>query len=314
VRILIANDGVGDAGGVQSYLARVIPALRSRGHEAAFLHLDPVRPGSPSPAGDAPHFLSTELEGALDWRPDVAFSHNMRDLGLETRLVDALPVVKFMHGYFGTCIGGQKAHLFPFAVPCHRVLGPACLALYGPRRCGRLSPGHAAHHWSWAHLQRDLFARYRAMVVASGHMRQEYLRNGAPEDRVHALPLFSTVDDPRPAAASPQDPSVVFVGRMTALKGGDLLIRAVAEAGDALGASIALHMVGDGPQRTEWERLAVRLAVRTTFHGWVEAAERDRIVSAASLAAVPSVWPEPFGLAGLEAAALGAYVNGFATG
>src|SRR5687768_18590212 len=113
MRILFANDGIGDAGGVQSYLAAVMPALAARGHQVALLHLD--RPGggegTPAPAG-APHFCVAErgVEGALAearaWAPEVAFSHNMRPLEVERGLLAAGPVVKMMHGYFGTCIGG----------------------------------------------------------------------------------------------------------------------------------------------------------------------------------------------------------------
>ena len=38
-------------------------------------------------------------------------------------LVARWPVVKFMHGYAGTCIGGQKRHGFPTARPCDRRFG-----------------------------------------------------------------------------------------------------------------------------------------------------------------------------------------------
>src|SRR5215212_3365232 len=112
MRILFANDVIGDAGGVQTYLAAVMPALAARGHQVALLHLDPLRggEGTPAPAG-APHFCMAErgMEGALGearaWEPDVVFSHNLRPLEVERALLDGGPVVKFMHGYFGTCIG-----------------------------------------------------------------------------------------------------------------------------------------------------------------------------------------------------------------
>lgn len=318
MRILFVNDGIGDAGGVQSYLSRVIPGLAARGHAVALLHLDPARPGAPSPAPGAPHFClaggSAALDAALGWRPDVVFSHNMRVLETERALLAARPVVKFMHGYFGTCIGGQKAHLFPEPVPCHRPLGAACLALYGPRRCGRLSLPHAAAHWRWAHEQRALFGDYAAMVVASDHMREEYLRNGAVPDRVHSSPLFPTVERAAPAGSAPGEPRVVFVGRMTTLKGGGLLIEAVQRAERLLGRRIPLEMIGDGPQRADWMRRAQGRGLLAEFPGWVDAEERDRRVRAASLAAVPSVWPEPFGLVGLEAAALGVPAVAFDVG
>jgi glycosyltransferase involved in cell wall biosynthesis len=320
MRILFANDGIGDAGGVQTYLAAVMPALAARGHDVALLHVDPVRGGedTPAPVG-APHFCIAErgIDGALGdaraWAPDVAFSHNMRPLEVERMLMDAGPVVKMMHGYFGTCIGGQKTHLFPRAEPCDRVFGPACLALYVPRRNGRMSLPYIAGQWRWASEQQSLFGRYAAVVTASGHMRREYVRNGVAEDRAHAIPLFSTIeiaDDPGP----PADFRILFLGRMTRLKGGDVLIRAAAQASQSIGRPIPLVMSGDGPQRAEWEALARSLGVPAEFPGWVDAGARLRLLRSASVLAVPSVWPEPFGLVGLEAGSQGVPAIAFDVG
>jgi glycosyltransferase involved in cell wall biosynthesis len=321
MRILFANDGVGDAGGVQSYLAAVMAGLAARGHAVAFLHLDPVRAPSDSPAPPgAPHFGMAErgmdeaIGAALAWRPDVCFSHNMRPLEVERRLMESAPVVKMMHGYFGTCIGGQKTHLFPRATPCTRAFGPACLALYVPRRNGKLSLPYVADQWRWANEQRALFDRYAAVVVASGHMRGEYVRNGTDPHRTHAIPLFPTIEIPAEPAPPPADFRLLFLGRMTRLKGGDVLVRAVARASEAVGRTIPLTLVGDGPQRAEWEALARSLGVDAEFPGWVDADERARHFRAASLLAVPSVWPEPFGLVGLEAGAFGVPAVAFDVG
>jgi glycosyltransferase involved in cell wall biosynthesis len=312
LRILFANDALGDAGGVQAYLAAVMPALAARGHQVALLyeHEAVGGEGTPAPPG-APHFSVDEagVEGALAaaraWRPDVAFSHNMKLLEVERGMLASAPVVKMMHGYFGTCIGGQKAHLFPRAEPCGRRFGPACLALYAPRRNGRMSLPYVARQWRWANEQNALFARYAAVVTASGHMRREYVRNGVAEEKAHAIPLFSTLppaDEPAPAPGAFR---VLFLGRMTRLKGGDLLIRAVARASAMAGRPIPVTLGGDGPPRAEWEALARSLGVAADFPGWVDEGARLRLFRTASVLAVPSVWPEPFGLVGLEAGSQG---------
>ena len=310
MRILFANDGIGDPGGVQSYLAAVMPALAERGHHVALLHLDPLRPGarSPAPAG-APHFGAAEegIDGAvfaaLAWGPDVAFVHNMRALEVDRRLCAAVPAVKFMHGYFGTCVSGQKAHLFPRPQPCGKPLGPGCIPIYATRRCGPMRPGSIARGYRWASEQNRMFAGYASIVTASTHVRAEYLRNGAPADRVHAIPLFPTISGE--PAAPPREFRVLFLGRMTPIKGGDLLVRAVADASARLGRPIPLTMAGDGPERAAWERLAARLGVDAAFTGWVDDDGRAELFRAASLLAVPSAWPEPFGLVGLEAGVFG---------
>src|SRR5438034_1221443 len=52
----------------------------------------------------------------------------------------------------------------------------------------------------------------------------------------------------------------------------------------------------------------------TAIRGWVTGEERWRWLRTASLLAVPSTWPEPFGLVGLEAAALGVPTIAFDVG
>jgi glycosyltransferase involved in cell wall biosynthesis len=319
VRILFATDWIG-GGGVLSYLAAVVPALAARGHEVALLH-DEADGAAQAPAAASPRIcveragMDGAMAAAAAWAPDVVFSHNMRPLEAERRLLDRWPVVKMMHAYAGTCIGGQKTHLFPHPRPCGRRFGPACLALYIPRRNGPLDPGYVAREWRWANEQRELFARYSAVVTASAHMRSEYVRNGVPQARAHAIPLFSTI----PVAAegevaAPDGFRVIFIGRMTRLKGGDLLVRAAARAGEASGIPISLTLCGEGPQRAEWQALARSLGVAAEFPGWVGGDERLRLLRAASLAAVPSIWPEPFGLVGLEAASQGVPALAFDVG
>ena len=320
MRILIANDGFGDAGGVQSYLDAVVPALRARGHATAVLHCDlqPAARATGALGGvDEISVARSGLDGAAvqvsRWQPDVVYSHNMSRLDVERRLMDAAPVVKFMHGYFGTCIGGQKMFGMPSAAPCSRRFGAACLLFYGPRRCGPLDLTTFAHQYGWAHDQQALFNGYHAVVVASDHMRREYVAHGINGDRVHVNPLFPTHQEQPEAATAPQR-SVVFFGRMTNLKGGDLLIEAVGDASRRLGSAIALTMVGDGPQRAAWEQVAAEHRVDANFVGWRTGAERWAFMRGAALVAVPSVWPEPFGLVGLEAGALGVPAIAFDVG
>jgi glycosyltransferase involved in cell wall biosynthesis len=312
MRILVANDGVSDVGGVQAYLDAVIAALEARGHSIAIAYC--TDSGSAEASGVSRrlqrfHLAGARLRETLDalreWAPDVCYSHNMADLAIDRDLQGIAPVVKFMHGYFGTCVGGQKMHAFPRPVVCDRIFGPSCAALYLPRRCGRFSPTVLLEQWRWAVAQRSLFETYAAIVVASEHMRREYVRTGCDAARVHVNPLFPTHALDVGVSPGPPDPHVVFLGRMTKLKGGDLLIRAVRHAAARMNRPVQLTMAGEGPQRQEWEALATRLGVPCAFTGWVGGDQRRTLLRGASVVALPSLWPEPFGLVGLEAGALG---------
>ena len=161
-----------------------------------------------------------------------------------------------------------------------------------------------AHGYRWASQQRELFPRYASAVVASQHMRDEMARHGLREDRLKVLPLFSTVrSDALPRVGEPE--TVLFAGRMTPLKGGHVLINAAARATRVLGRPVRLLMAGDGPQKDAWRTLASSLGVPLELTGWVPPESRAAVYARAMVVAVPSLWPEPFGLAGLDAASLG---------
>ena len=313
MRILIAHEAPAGAGGVESYLAALMPALAARGHQLAFLHQNPRADQGPTRLVDARMTSASVADDGLDgaiqrvraWQPDVCFSHNMRPLEVDERLAAEWPVVKMLHGYFGTCVSGQKAHAFPRATPCSRELGLPCLALYLPRRCGQLRPLGMFAQYAWASRQRALFDSYSHVVVASAHMAREYRRHGVDDDRLTVARLFPTAGGVEAMRPLPATASVLFMGRMTTVKGAGLLAEAVAAASRLCGNRIRVVFAGDGPERVRVEHRSRELGIEASFPGWLTGAARAAAFRAATILAVPSVWPEPFGLVGLEAAAHG---------
>lgn len=309
MRIAVAHDAVDNDGGVETYLLSAIAELRRRGHQIALVYHRRASTQSAlrSSAHTAVGVEERGLDGVVDylrsWKPDVCYSQNMGPLAVDRALLAGWPVVKMLHGFSGTCISGLKLQAWPAPRPCSRTCGPLCLALYVPRRCGQISPARMIAGYRWAGEQRGLFRRYASIVVASRFMRDEFSRHGAPPERLRVVPLFSTMGTASPAAAAPD--TVLFAGRMTALKGGDVAIRAVASASRLLDRPLTLVMAGEGPQRREWQALAASLGVRVEMTGWVDVENRASVYGRGKLLVVPSLWPEPFGLVGLDAASLG---------
>jgi len=317
MRIVVAQDSLHAAGGVDSYLRCVVPALQARGHQVRVLY---QRCANGASNGTAESYGVDEIgvEAAMaalrSFCPDVCFSHNMGPLEIDRRLVGLWPVVKMMHGYFGTCISGLKSHAFPARCACDRPLGPACLALYGPRRCGRLDPVQMLRDYRWARAQRSLFDDYAAIVVASRHMGEEYERNGVSIGRLEVLPLFSPLAPDQSARPEHDVETVLFAGRMTAIKGGDVAIEAVAQAATLTPRPLRIVLAGDGPQRSGWQALAAKLGVAAEFPGWLAGDALTSAFREASMIVVPSLWPEPFGLVGLEAGSFGVPAVAFDVG
>lgn len=97
------------------------------------------------------------------------------------------------------------------------------------------------------------------------------------------------------------DPSVLFVGRLVAQKGVDILLRAFGLVRHRL-PDARLVVVGDGDQALYLRRLARYLGLmpRVRFAGWQTGPELVRRYGEADVVAVPSRY-EPFGLVALEA-------------
>ena len=347
MRILLANEARAGGGGVETYLASLVAGLEARGHQTALLYANSAKDDGPTRIATrdawsvADSGLGRAAAAARAWRPDVCFSHNMRLLDVDEGLAAEWPTFKMMHGYFGACVSGHKAFSFPSRQPCPRICGPGCLVYFLPRKCGQLRPDVMAAQYRWARRQQRLFGRYSGVIVASDHMRREYLRYGLPEQRVHTIPLFAGSERVGEAAdaaitrgergagapaservggfggqSPPIEIDVLFLGRMTPLKGPDALLHAVRHAARSLGRPLHVVLAGEGPDRSALDRLAQesRGSVIASFPGWVDAPARAALLSRASLVAIPSIWPEPFGLVGLEAAQFGVPAVAFDVG
>ena len=94
-----------------------------------------------------------------------------------------------------------------------------------------------AAEYRWGVEQRSLFDRYRAIVVASRFMRDEYLRAGVAPASVHAIPLFAPphVAGRRVSTTARVRSTSCFSAGMTTLKGPDILVEAAAHASARLG-------------------------------------------------------------------------------
>jgi glycosyltransferase involved in cell wall biosynthesis len=324
MRILIANWNRNVSGGAEKYVQALLPGLLARGHKVGVLSEKPVNPQLETV--DAPEFalpswcveelgFETAMRSVSQWQPDVVYAHGLESGELEDALSRTYPTVLFAHNYYGTCGTGSKCHSFPQVSPCERHFGPMCLLLHYPRRCGGLNPFAA---WKVFRRQAERnagLAHYRAILVASEHMYREYQRHVPDPERIRLVPLPTTdiLPQAEPPAPRATRGRILMIARLTNVKGGHYLIQAVSRAAEKLG-PLTLTIAGNGPERQRLENLAREFQVHADFAGWLGTAEKLELLSQSDLLAVPSLWPEPFGLVGIEAGCVGLPAVGFAVG
>jgi glycosyltransferase involved in cell wall biosynthesis len=224
-------------------------------------------------------------------------------------------VVLHLHQYRLVCAIGV---CYTRGADCTRCHGRDTLP--GVRLNCRDSVAEAAAYGAALSLwQRRLIAQADAVIVPSAFARERLRALGAPLpwERVSILPppVRQTAAPPvRPATAMPERspgpgeaPSApsgsgrgsyaLVVARLAPEKGVDVAIRACRLAG------LPLVVAGDGPERASLRELAGDGDVR--FAGHVDDLELARLRAGASIALVPSLSAETFGIAAAEALACG---------
>jgi glycosyltransferase involved in cell wall biosynthesis len=126
----------------------------------------------------------------------------------------------------------------------------------------------------------------------------------------NALPDHAVPKTP----ASFEPPRLLMIGRLTARKGFDLGLQAMARVFAAYPGS-RVTIAGEGEQRSELERQAQALGLGQVveFLGWVDPEQVPALIRSSSLVVMPSR-SESFGMVALQAAHMQRALVGFAVG
>ncbi|SRR6266481_1767135 len=325
MRILVLTQFRRKVGGAESYLETLLPALQQRGHEVAICYQvegpeDRPRLTLPREIREFPRGsdATSVLAQIGQWSPAIVFCQGISDLEFEEQILKLAPGIFYAHNYQCTCISGAKTRTFPTPAPCQRTFGAGCLLEYFPRRCGGLNPATMLKRY------RDQFSRlaslqnYAAVATNSEYLAQEYRRHGL---NAQCLYLFaqSQKDVSSSNSSECRTQRLLFAGRMDRLKGGDVLLEALPNVMRAGGAELQLTFAGDGPERSAWQQKAARIeaahsGIHVQFKGWLDKPALEEEFLCADVLVVPSLWPEPFGLVGLEAGLYGVPAAAFAVG
>lgn len=245
------------------------------------------------------------LGDAASLRPTAIHMHQFDDPEIVAFMQTRAPVLVSAHGYTA-CTSG--VHYFRPGRECTRRHGPGCVFNLTMRGCAHKSnPRRFPSGYRQAGRALEALRRADLAISYSTAVDRHLSINEVTRRRV--VPLFPTTASANGSGHATRR-RVVFAGRVVAPKGIDVLIRAAREVdGEFI-------VCGDGWRLDAMRRLALRLGVqdRIDFKGWLAAEDVARELADASVVAIPSVWPEPFGLVGIEAFAAGRPVVASATG
>jgi len=217
---------------------------------------------------------------------------------------------------------GRELAAYRPDVVCFWRLGELSMSL--PARvaaAGIPAVGMVCDPWMLDGPQRDPWTRTRTArfdgvarwLFVSPALRGQVSRAGVPVADAEIVPAGIDLPSFPLAAARPWRDRLLYVGRLSPLKGVDVVIRALSRLPHT-----TLDVVGGGARRHEEQlaRLARSLRVddRVRFRGILARPRVAAAYAAADAVVFPIRWREPFGLVPLEAMATGTPVIGVASG
>lgn len=321
MRILFLNENWGLAGGQERYILSVGNGLVRRGHEVSLLYGRAA--GRPTDAS-ALQFSVRQVGGlekeavakfAQDFKAEVINLQNVYDPDLINLLAQRFPTTRFVHDHTTYCPGNSK-YFFNSQTTCPIAVSSLCLLNAHREKCMTRRPvqglKRVGERLAWLKALRKL----PLIMANSTYVKERLVQNGLDETKIKVNHLFpghriEVRENPNPLGSG-GDPLILFVGRLFKEKGVDLLLRALS----GVEAKFRLIVVGEGWEKDNLVNLASRLglAPQVTFPGYQEGELLAQLYRSCSFLVLPSVWPEPFGMVGLEANSFGKPVIAFNVG
>jgi glycosyltransferase involved in cell wall biosynthesis len=302
MRVLIAHSAYRQFGGEDRYLARQVELLQTE-HQVRLEVRANAELGS-GPATAARMLIGLgerrSIARAIEaFRPDVVHLHNPYPaLGPSVHLAveaSGTPLVQTVHNMRLRCPNGLQ---FTEGEPCVRCEGGRYDNAVRHRCFPSASQAAAYASTLWVHrFGLRLEDKVDTYIAISRFVERRLLEWGIPPERIA---LVRNITD-TPDAPVPLGDRGVFLGRASAEKGGEVLLRALAVLGDP-----PFDLVGDGPDLGRWQRLAQQLGLtRVRFTGQLGLEAVEAVIRGARFVVVPSVCHEAASLSAIEGMAAG---------
>jgi len=325
MKILLQNQYDDLLGGVETYFKLIADALIEKGHEVIAVYTKSGKKKNIRKNGYKAFYLPNldlvenvyyskarkkETKKDIDFlksmvmeeKPNLIHLNNTHYPGQYSFLNKYAPIIQTVHDFFNCCNTILK--MLPDNI-CDNPLGKSCFK----NKC--ISPDSVMELWRFKTkcLNREAMKRFQRLLVTTPYMKEMLIYNGFQEDRIQVMPLF--VEDGGIGIKNDEH-IIIYVGRLAKEKGVIHFIHML----KALSSNFKAFIIGDGLQRDECENLIniMGLDNRVEFTGFLNRNEIKDYFAKASVVVIPSLWPEPFCLVGLEAMSYSKPVVAYDTG
>jgi len=329
MRILQVHDHYLPWGGAEVYFTDIINSLEERGLEIAVLYSAMKDNGykssrrkeyfiPPSPGLLRGLSLIKEVRKIVDEvNPDIIHIHGFHGYTsplVIREMIRMRPTIHTAHDIMAFCLNRKKIYN-PEDNICKRPVGWGCLT----SGCiGFSEKGSIISTLKNIIIQNTEMRQYRKLIkiiVASKYMRDELVRNGVSIENIEILYYYLNVENDWFDWREKEEKSniILYVGRIEKNKGVGELIDILSLIQDI---QWRAKIIGYGSYECEARKKidAVGLSSKIDLVGHIQHSNLSQYYNEAAVVVVPSIYPEPFGLIGIEAMYFGKPVVAFDVG
>lgn len=261
------------------------------------------------------HSLVLELEKFIKKNGiEIIHIHSISNPKLIQRCSKLLPVVRTMHEPRMFCPGQGKFWRHSETI-CEIPFGLHCIKHAYTQGCMNRNPKSVFNGMLNTKFEIESSKNlYKAVIVMSDYMLNESLKVGIPKSVLHLNPAMTSKPDQSNDFVTKQDKRIIFIGRLSRTKGVHYLIKVCSGLMEK-NYDINVDIVGDGHDAELFKGdVPDHLQHRFFFHGWQHKEVVSDLLNNSYLMIFPSIYPEAFGLSGIEAMMQGKPVVGFDVG
>lgn len=317
MNILHVNERVQIAGGVETF----IDALMLKWPNSAWISVKFTFDGV---AIETKGIESTFHVSLLEWARAERVTENYSFIFIhsvsEPRLIKelyalGLPLIRFVHEPRMFCPGHSK-YLLNADKICCRPFGLHCVGSAYLQRCGPRNPKALAKALSNSFFEKKSSSRFYSLVVCMS----EYIFNQLSEAQfdmknVQIIPYF--VHGEIGKTETDIKKKIVYAGRLIEHKGVHVALEAIAPL-LLQDAQLTFEIIGTGMKGYEkaLRELCLKLGIsdRVKWFGWLDQSAVKKHISGSMVVVFPSLYPEAFGIVGIEAMSMGKPVVAFNVG
>ena len=247
---------------------------------------------------------------------DVIHIHSITNSKIINHCFSIAPVVRTMHEPRMICPGQGKFLRFSERA-CNKPFGLHCFFHSYKEGCCNRHPVRLLKSYKNVLFEAlDASKKYSSIIVMSKYMLDEAIKAGYSKKKLILNSLFTPKVNESDFVYSSKNKikSLIFIGRLSKTKGLHYAIKSVINLLDR-GYSVQFDIIGSGYDEKYFRSLIPhKYETKFIFHGWKDRSSINQILQKAYIMIFPSIYPEAFGLSGIEAMMNNKPVVGFNVG